>query len=258
MTKQTTTYGSHFYTVATRLSDGSKIFEHPSGWAEGSIRKSSIKDDTRVVRLRFRPSPTERRFRVVETEWGPDDGDNVRHEPGESVHTRLYDRNVSEQERAKRWSNWCDERDRRCLLFPKPTSLVDVPTDCGITDEFYQEPADFMTRPDAFECAAAWNLESLVEGANGNENKAEQIEITYTGMRWWVVVEIGQPLPLPLTYLHIDANGMGYQDQNIQTPVRLVLPTAEERAKYADVPSLAPGSATIEAANVAVNETSVA
>lgn len=151
-------------------------------------------------RMAFEPAKHARRFGYIEKDWAP------RHD-----FDRVNLRGIP-----------YEEYQRRCRKMQAPQSLLD----CSIAYEIYQDcydvQEDWYTRQGAFRMAAEFNRKSI-------EGNGEFLYAT-----WRIVFEIGNPLPAPLCFIEIDDNGLGRFEHDVESPIRVVVPTDEEVALYGD------------------------
>lgn len=150
-------------------------------------------------RRSFQPLEAEERYRLIDSRW--------RAMPWES-------KNASDLARTRGTIHelW--------LATPRPTSFVAVPPIREFENCFEFSDVPPMTRAKALEAAAA---------ANGAAFSDEEVG---PGSAWLLIVELGHGMAR-IVDLELEENGMGIETRKEQQPFRLVMPTAEELAKYA-------------------------
>lgn len=104
-----------------------------------------------------------------------------------------------------------------------PQSLVDVPIRAASAELWFADDG-WMTRADALAQAAALNAEVASYAAQCGPRGMSSAD-------WHMVVEIGRAIYKPLMAITIDG-GVGRLDSSVEHPVRLIEPTAAERAAY--------------------------
>jgi hypothetical protein len=98
---------------------------------------------------------------------------------------------------------------------------------CDSSDVSFGPTMELATRGDALQVAADRNQETL-DSLDGTESTT-----TLDRLTWWVVVEIGEPLPsLNEGELDLSGSGLGILEEPAHRPVRLVRPTENEIALH--------------------------
>lgn len=199
----------HFY-LRYWLHDGISMPDEIGGTPE-SLQWHGANKRERIERFRFEEIDDPKRFCLAEWRWGP------------ATVSYTLDRTIDDFREAYR------DYLRRGDEWPAPVSLLDIP---GGDDEGLEWSDDdnsfFQTREDAMQRAAKLNRKSL-EGALADDRNL-------IGIYWYVVVELGRPIPSGLANVKLCSNGMGGCYRQMNWPIRLIEPTEAERAQYpADV-----------------------
>jgi hypothetical protein len=162
-------------------------------------------DRIKTKRYRFEPLDSPARFDVAVAEWEP---------PRERALPKNFRKLSDEQRDAYLREEAIAARER---AIDPPTSLVAFPP----KKDFYSEMAEgpLLTR-----------AESLTEVARLNR---KQFESGNFEEEWYVAVEVGVRPASGLVTISMSYNGMGGASVYGDRPVRLVMPTAAELAKYA-------------------------
>jgi hypothetical protein len=119
-------------------------------------------------------------------------------------------------------ASWPFSHDDSAQPFRLPEHPLDLPDWKGIridTDEFYGLGALFKRE------------DGLTEVARLNRDALEEHGGDVAGEDWFLLIELGRKLRT-LVYIDIHANGIGEESRSVNFPIRLVVPTADEVAKY--------------------------
>jgi hypothetical protein len=115
------------------------------------------------------------------------------------------------------------------LIIDPPKHALELPRVlyCHSSDVSFGPTMELATRGDALQVAADRNQETL-DSLDGTENS-----MTLDRLTWWVVVEIGEPLPsLNAGSLDLSGCGLGILEEPAHRPLRLVRPTECEVALH--------------------------
>ncbi len=94
-------------------------------------------------------------------------------------------------------------------------SLIGLPTDISAYREMWFDDTESFDRP-----------EGLAEVARLNRLPSRQ------SLCWHLLVELGQPLPMPFGLIEVGQGGMGFAEMRCTHPVCVVRPTADELAQF--------------------------
>lgn len=208
-------YGKHFYLTLRDEGFGCVVPSNPTGNKLGCKSMLEYRPKThKTERRRFKPLKTPKRFRCLQIEWHPASKGGI--------HWTSQDLTKKEKDQAFRLSQsmWRTS----CAKHAPPISLLDIPRDSDVFSEDFSNDRDMSTRSKALAQAAKRNRKSLKNAKRG-----------VCGIDWVIVVEIGKPVPLPLTIWELDVDGIGHREQMLKYPIRLVLPKKVEAAKYGQV-----------------------
>lgn len=159
--------------------------------------KSIVNPPVVVKRIDFVPAATKDRFVVVGMKWchaEPPEPDEEDLRPFSRGHRWLIDRMEEEG-------------------LDRPPSLVAVPPFLMADRGEWCFQGLFQTREQALADTAEHNA-----------------ELDYWD--WWAIAEIGAPITDSVCTFEITESGIGVVDSSVQYPVRLVLPAAEELARF--------------------------
>ena len=187
-------------------------------WCVHPTREDATKFDflsrSKVKRYEFVPLAADRRFRVFLTEWRS----NFK-----------IDQEVRKSNEARFYHAW-GEADAKHGL---PKSLLSIPQGFAHNYEWHYLDKEIVTREEGF-----------AEVARLNANESASAEWPQVRCReWYVLAELGEPLKMPLTAIELAPNGVGSEVRHIEIPLRLVLPTADELARYPFTAKLKGGAA---------------
>ncbi len=207
-------YGEHYYLTLRDEGFGCVVPSDPTGNKLGcdSMLDSRPKEH-KTEQRRFKPLKTVNRFRCLHIQWHPAHKNDIN---WISSDLTSKEKDLALDLARKAWRSSCEKH-------APPTSLIDIPRDSDIFEEDFTGKGDISTRSNALAYAAERNRRSLKAAKKG-----------VCGIDWVILVEIGKPVPLPLTVCELDVDGVGYQEQMLKQPIRLVLPTKAELAKYGD------------------------
>lgn len=167
----------------------------------------------KTTRRRFLPLGAAARFIVVTLEWEHTIGNYP-----ESYKARGFD---ERQQAFDRMYVAAKSRD-----LPEPESFVAVPPGLVQTTEHDWNACPRLTREAALHAAAEANRETWNAMEAGDD---------FEGMYWNVVVELGEPCEAAPGVIRVEfaESGVGVMTENRDIPVRVVIPTAAELARYA-------------------------
>jgi hypothetical protein len=101
-----------------------------------------------------------------------------------------------------------------------PLHALDVCEGRGVFMELRDEDCELLDRADGL--------------AAVSEKNREIMQDEYESSEWWVLIELGEPLPMPLVAIDIDeAGAIGCETRWIKFPVRVVAPTPDEVKDWA-------------------------